>query len=117
MRLYRSDVAIGLGCFSIGLGVMELLAGRRVARSLGLEHRTGLIRLFGLRELVNGFALLRGRGTRAWSWARVAGDLLDLGLLATALSPRNLRRDRAALAAAGVLGIGVLDVANGAVQR
>ena len=41
----------GLGWFSIALGAAELLGGRRLAASLGMEHRTPLFRLFGLREI------------------------------------------------------------------
>ena len=47
----------GLGWFSIALGAAELFGGRRLAWSLGMEHRTPLFRLFGLREILVGLAL------------------------------------------------------------
>ncbi len=37
-------LAQGLGWFSLGLGLAEVLAPRNLARSLGMEERTGLIR-------------------------------------------------------------------------
>lgn len=111
-RAKKSGVAVGLGWLSVGLGLTELLAGRRLARALGMEHRTNLVRVFGIREIVNGISILVAKRTRPWQWMRVAGDVLDLGLLASALSPRNRRRDTAAVALAGVLGITLLDVAT-----
>ena len=113
-RRKKSNVARGLGWFSIGLGLAEIIAGRRLAKSLGLEHRTGLLRLFGLREIMSGVLVLTGRNTAPWLWLRVAGDMLDLGVLATALSPNNPKRNIAKLATASVLGVTALDVASGA---
>jgi len=113
-RRKKSRIAVGLGLFSIGLGLTEIFAGRRLARALGLEHRTGLIRLFGMREIVSGILVLAGDRTAPWLWLRTAGDALDLGVLATALSPSNPQRDIAKLATASVLGVTALDVASGA---
>jgi hypothetical protein len=109
-----SSVAIGLGWFSVGLGLTELFAGRGLARRLGLEHRTGLVRLFGVREVATGIGILAGRRTAAWLWARVVGDVLDIAVLGSALNPRNEKRDRAAVALTSVLGITLLDIAAGA---
>ena len=105
---------MGLGWFSVALGLGELAAARAIARVLGLQHRTGLIRLFGVRELVSGLGLLGGGRARPWLWARVGGDVLDLALLSSALDPRNTRRDRAAVALASVAGVTALDVVAGA---
>ncbi len=113
-RMKKSNVARGLGWFSIGLGLTEIIAGRKLAKSLGLEHRTTLIRLFGLREIVSGVLVLTGRHTAPWLWLRVAGDALDLGVLATALAPSNPKRGAATFATASVLGVTALDVASGA---
>ncbi len=63
-----------LGWLSIGLGVAELLAPRQVGRAVGMEERSGLVRLHGGREIVKGVGILRasdplgigpGRGRRA----------------------------------------------------
>ncbi len=112
-RPARSGAAIALGCFGVAIGLTELFASRRVAKALGLERQEGLVRLFGMRELANGIALLAARRAAPWLWLRVAGDLLDLGLLVWALSPRNPKRDNAAMALASVLGVTMLDVAAG----
>lgn len=106
-------MAIALGWLGVAFGLTELLATRRVARALGLERQEGLVRLFGMRELVNGIALLAARRAGPWLWLRVAGDFLDLGVLVWALSPRNPKRDKAAMALASVLGVTMLDVAAG----
>ena len=47
-------VARGLGWFSIGLGLAEIVAGREIGRTLGMEHRDWLIRAYGVREIASG---------------------------------------------------------------
>ena len=107
-------LARGLGWFSIGLGMTELLFGRKLASSLGLGHRVGLVRFFGLREIATGLGILsRDRGKAPWIWARVAGDVLDLGVLATALRPQNPERGKAVFATTNVAAVTALDVVCG----
>lgn len=52
-------VLSGLGWFSIGLGLAELLAPRGIAKISGVRGNTGLIRLFGLREIYSRHRHLR----------------------------------------------------------
>ena len=105
------QLARALGWFSIGLGLMEIVAPRRMANQLGLRGRHGLVRTFGLREVAAGAAILLNDGrSPAWLWARVAGDLMDLGLLESS-HPYTRRRRRNLLAAkAAVIGATALDV-------
>ena len=103
-------LARALGWFSIGLGVTELVAPGRLARTLGLEGKEGLIRAYGARELASAIPTLSidkpiGLG------ARIGGDALDLATLATALTRDNPKRHNAAIATALVVGITLLDVA------
>src|SRR6476661_10771639 len=69
-------LARGLGWFSIGLGLTELLAPGAVARLAGGHGKhTGLLRLYGLRELASGAMIFsKGRKPAAAVWSRVAGD-------------------------------------------
>jgi len=76
--------ARGLGWFSIALGAIELVAGRSLARGAGLPGRGGPLRGYGVREIINGVALLNTREPAPWMWARVAGDAADLATLAGA---------------------------------
>jgi len=46
------QLARALGWFSIGLGVVELLAPRRVTETLGMEGSETLVRAFGIREIM-----------------------------------------------------------------
>lgn len=104
------EVARGLGWFSIGLGVGEILFGKKLGRLLGLPHRAGTLRLFGLREIAAGAGIVsREKPPAEWVWARVAGDVLDLGLLLTALRKTNARRGTAAVAFGNVAAITALD--------
>jgi hypothetical protein len=77
-------LSLGLGIFSIALGLTELLASRRIARALTVDRYQGVIKGFGAREIAAGIGLLQSpaHGTRMWN--RVAGDGMDLGALALA---------------------------------
>jgi hypothetical protein len=113
-RKTLDKLARGLGWFSVGLGMTELLFGRRLATSLGLGHRVSLVRVFGLREIATGLGILsRDRGKAPWIWARVAGDALDLAVLATALRRENPERGKAVFATTNVAAVTALDVLCG----
>ena len=99
-----------LALLSFKLGGLELLFGRRIARELGLGKHE-LIDAFGLREIATGAMAMGYPDSCLPIWGRVAGDVMDLALLASALGSSNRRRHRAAWAAIGVLGITLVDVA------
>ncbi len=104
----------GLGWFSIALGAAELLAGRRMAAALGMEHRTPLFRLFGLRELLVGIGILQKPTSPALLWARVGGDALDLAALASeGLRADNRRRTEVDVAMGMVAAVTALDILCG----
>ena len=63
------SLAQGLGWFSIGLGLVELAAPGRLARSLGMEERTELIRAYGTREIMTGIGILSQQDRRHGSGA------------------------------------------------
>ncbi len=76
-------LATSLGGASLTLGLSELLAPRGVARVAGIKptERSQLgIRLLGLRECGHGAAILLASPRLVWT--RVAGDALDVALLA-----------------------------------
>ncbi len=102
-------LARALGWFSIALGVTELVAPGRLARTLGLDGRGGLIRAYGARELASAVPTLSIDKSIGLA-ARIGGDALDLATLATALHRDNPNRHNAAVATAMVVGITVLDV-------
>lgn len=102
-------LARGLGWFSIGLGLAELLAPRAVGRWTGVHH-PALLQAYGVRELVCGVGILSSDRPTGWLAARVAGDALDLATLAETVFETPEDRQRAAVAAAAVAGVMVLDV-------
>lgn len=51
-------VARGMGWFSIGLGLVEAVAGRNIGRALGMEDQAHVFRAFGAREIATGVAIL-----------------------------------------------------------
>ncbi len=100
-----------LGWFSVGLGLTEVFKAYGLARSLGMVGKAGLLRLFGVREIVAGIGLLFGSRLSPWLWFRVAGDALDLLTLASGLSPNNPKKKTVLAALGGVVGITLLDLA------
>jgi uncharacterized membrane protein len=109
-------LANGLGWFSIGLGVAEVIAPQKVAELIGVRDKEGtraLLRAYGLREIAAGIGILSQTRPAGWMWSRVAGDLLDLASLGSALSSDDSNRTRVGLATAAVLGVTALDVLCG----
>lgn len=103
-------LAQGLGWFSIGLGLAEVLAPRTLARFLGMEQHAGLIRAYGVREIAAGVGILSQDDPTPWMWGRVGGDALDLATLATGLRGDNPRQENVTGAFIAVMGVTLLDV-------
>jgi uncharacterized membrane protein len=105
------QLARALGWFSIGLGLTQLLAPRGLGRAIGVGQHPVLMPLLGLREIAAGVGILAQPIPTAGVRARVAGDLLDLGLLGAALATaRRSERPRVIAATAAVVGVTALDV-------
>jgi hypothetical protein len=100
-----------LGWFSIGLGVTELLAPRRITEALGLEGKEGLVRAYGAREIGSGVLSL-SIDKDVGLWSRVAGDALDIATVASALRPGNRKIGNVLLTLAMLAGITAIDVAG-----
>jgi len=79
-----NGIARGLGWFSLGLGVAELIAPRAISRIAGAGKKDSLIRSYGVREIVAGVGVLATTHSAGWLWARVAGDAVDLASLGAA---------------------------------
>lgn len=104
-------LAKGLGWFSVGLGLAELLAPRAIASISGVSNKhTGLIRLYGLRELASGIAIFSQKEPTEAVWSRVAGDAIDLVSLGVACNSPEAKRGRITFATANVLAVTALDV-------
>lgn len=113
----RDSLAGALAWFSIGLGVAQLVAPRRLSRLIGLDGRgadAAVMRAVGVREVASGVGILGRRRAAEWLWVRAAGDAMDLLLLrAGARSETRAKKGRLAAAAAGVAGVAVPDVIAG----
>ena len=107
----RDQIASGLGWFSIGLGLVELLAPKQLCRTLGIEGRETLIQAYGVREIATGVGILTAADPTPWLWGRVAGDAVDLAtLVIEARQPEGERRSNLSPALAAVIGVTALDV-------
>jgi uncharacterized membrane protein len=89
-----------------------LLAPRAIAKLCGGEGKhTGLIRLYGLREIAAGLMIFsQGRKPAAGVWSRVAGDAIDLATLAAAAVNPRTNKAGVAFATVNVLGVTALDI-------
>ena len=103
-------LARALGWFSLALGATEVAMPGMLRRGLGLSRGPWLVRAFGLREIAAGAVVLARPGHAAGPAVRVAGDALDIAVLAEALRPANPRRGAAGVALVLVLGVTALDV-------
>jgi uncharacterized membrane protein len=99
-----------LGWFSVGLGLAQIAAPKAVADLIGLQDDRGMMRYLGARELTAGLGVLTQRNQSNWLWGRVAGDVMDLALLASAFGAKDARRDRLVGATAAVMGVTLLDI-------
>ena len=95
-------LTVGLGLFSIALGVTELVAPRLVRRAADMRCSDSMVRFCGVREIATGVGILVSWKRAPWLWARVAGDAIDIALT----------RRPAALAA--LAGVTAADVATAA---
>jgi hypothetical protein len=103
------SLARGLGWFSIGLGVVQLVAPRQVARFIGMPGSDGVIRACGLREIATGVGILLADDPKPWIYGRIGGDALDLAGLGWSIEHGN-EPANAAIAAGAVAGITALDL-------
>lgn len=106
-------VAEGLGWFSIGLGLAELVAPQQLAKLVGVRPSPAVIttlRSMGAREIASGLAILGRPASARPVWSRVAGDALDLALLSSAFGAEGAQRQRTAIATAAVAGVAVADL-------
>ncbi|MBV9672314.1 MAG: hypothetical protein JO076_05755 [Verrucomicrobia bacterium] len=106
----EQNIRLILGLFSVGLGLTEVFKAYALARSLGMVGKAGLLRFFGVREIVAGIGLLFGSRLSLWLWARVAGDALDILTLVPGLSPNNPKKKTVMLALGAVFGITLIDL-------
>jgi len=106
------QLARGLGWFSLGLGLAELLIPGKFARALNMRGEENLLRFYGIREITAGIGILASSQPRPWMWARVAGDALDLATLAARLHDALPHEQRnLAIAIGAVAGVTAADIA------
>jgi uncharacterized membrane protein len=104
------QLARGLGWFSVGLGLTQLVAPRALSQAIGVASHPLLMRAMGLRELACGVGILAQPRPTEWVRARVGGDLVDLALLTLAMGSKGTNKARLAAATAAVAGVTALDV-------
>jgi len=102
-----------LGWFSIALGAAEVIAPAAVARAAGVRRTNttdSVVRTLGAREISSGLAILADPANAPRLWSRVAGDAIDLSVLASAFRDEQADTGRVGLAAAIVAGVTLVDI-------
>lgn len=99
-----------LGWLSLGVGLIEFVSNRTISRTLGLGNMGAFMRACAVREVASGIGLLAADRPSGWLWARVAGDAMDMLLLAPAVRPGNPQRHWAAAALAFVASVTAVDL-------
>ena len=98
-----------LGWFSLGLGLMEMVAPQTVTRTLGMEGHEGLVRAYGAREIGAGMLSLSTERSLGL-WSRVAGDALDIGTVVTIAGRNGRKRGAVCLTLAVLAGVAAVDL-------
>ena len=106
-------ISYPLAALSFGLGALELLSGRKLARKLGLPRSAPVLKTYGARELASGALLLAAPRSSLGAWSRVAGDVMDLATLGAARVQKRGRPGRIMGAAAFVGAALAADIAAG----
>lgn len=100
-----------LGWFSIGLGLAELVAPRRVEKCVGAPGNYKILTpMLGVREITAGLGILTQERPKEWLWSRVIGDMMDLALLGAAFKSKKSDGKRLAIATTMVAGVTALDI-------
>ena len=104
-------LAQSLGWFSIGLGLAELIAPRRVEKCVGAPGSYKILTpMLGVREITAGLGILTQDKPKEWLWSRVIGDVMDLALLGAAFKSNKSNTRRLAIATTMVAGVTALDI-------
>jgi hypothetical protein len=101
-------IAKGLGWFSIGLGLAEIVAPQQLTRALGMQGSETLVRAYGFREIASGLVTL-SPDKHIGLCSRLAGDALDVATLLRGMRDDNPKRGNVTVALAMVLGVTLLD--------
>lgn len=105
-----NTLAKGLGIFSLALGATQLFAGRKLGKSIGVGgNQEKLMAGLGLLEIASGIGILASRNPSPWLMSRVAGDVMNLGLLKAAFGGRGNNKKMVGITLASVAAITALD--------
>jgi hypothetical protein len=88
-------LARGIGWLSVVVGLRLVAAPASGTRGFGMGARPTLGRIMGVRDLIVGAGLLRGKDTRTWLMARGINDAADAAIILAGAASGAFPRDRA----------------------
>ncbi|MFL5542686.1 MAG: hypothetical protein ACJ8J0_27135 [Longimicrobiaceae bacterium] len=107
--VWAKRMALGVGVFSIGLGLAEVVVPGRITRLFGVRKGQNVVRGLGLREIASGMGILMGSRIAPVLWGRVAGDALDMASLGAALTDEEANKRMVMVGLGAVAGVMLLD--------
>lgn len=110
----EQKLARGIGWLSVAVGLQLVVAPASGTRRFGMGDRPTLGRVMGVRDLVVGAGLLRGKDARTWLVARGLNDAADAAIILGGMLSGAFPRDRAPVgfAVATSLSVGSLLLAR-----
>jgi len=110
-NLSSAKLAKGLGLFSIGLGLAEVLIPAQLGEAAGLgRDMKKFLPVLGAREIAHGIGIMRSAKPTTAVWTRVGGDAVDLAYLGAAAMRGDSNKRRLLGAAIAVLGVTAMDI-------
>lgn len=103
-------LARGIGWLSVVVGLGLVVAPTSGTRRFGMGDRPTLGRVMGVRDLVVGAGLLRGKETRTWLVARGINDALDAAIVLGGMVSGDFPRDRAPVGLAVATSLSVVSL-------
>src|SRR5262245_52070928 len=107
---FDKGLSTGLALFSVGLGLVELIAPRALSRFIGLKPQPLVMRTLGMREIASGITMLARPESAAGPSSRVAGDVMDLAVMGSSQRLMFGGRKRLTVAIIAVVAVAALDL-------
>ena len=110
-NIAAAKLAKGIGLFSIGLGLAEMLMPAQVGAAAGLgPDMKKFLPALGAREVAHGIGIMMSAKPTTAVMTRIGGDAIDLAYLAAASARSDTNRRRLLGATIAVLGVTALDI-------
>src|SRR5690349_13122050 len=103
-------IAAGLGWFSVGMGVAEIVAPGAVSKLIGVKRKSSDTRWRGVRKLAAGIGLMQAPQSGMGLLTRAGANVLELSRMRSRSRRRGSNSGRAAIGLAALAGVAAICV-------